>query len=180
MGCQVLLPSQASRTVWQVNEPNSTAVLEDFSRSQIAQICMDDGSRTGARVVADHSRPYALAPGNCIDVEASTLEVSVPCTNGCAGRPLGSGTVALVNGVLPPRGAWILGGGDAREFVHLINPRFYEFCNTGQQLVRLHSEYRITDRDVPQGTCGAVRGRDIGVQSGPIGDGSSGAFRYVE
>ena len=179
-GCQVLSPSAESKTIWRVNEPNSAAVLGDFSPSQIIQICMDDGFRTGARVMADRTRTYVLAPGNCIDVEASTLGVSVPCANDCARAPLGSGTVAVVHGVLPPRGAWSLGGGDSREIIHLINPRFYEFCNTGQQPVRLYSDYRITDRDVRQGACGAVRGRDIGVQSGPIGDGSSGAYRYVE
>jgi hypothetical protein len=178
--CQIFPSSAESRTIWQVNEPNSAAVLGDFSPSEIIQVCMDDGFRTGARVMADHSRSYALEPGNCIDVEASTLDVSVTCLIDCARRPLGSGTVAVVHGVLPPHGAWIVSGGDSREAVHLVNPRFYEFCNNGQQPVRLYSDYRITDRDVRQGTCGAVRGRDIGVQSGPNGDGSSGAYRYVE
>jgi hypothetical protein len=179
-GCQVLPSSTESKTIWQVNEPNSPAILGDFSPSQIVQICMDDGFRTGARVMADRSRTYVLAPGNCIDVEGSTLDVSVPCANDCARVPLGSGTVAVVPGVLPPRGAWIFGSGDSREVVHLIKPRFYEFCNNGQRPVRLYSDYRITDRDVREGTCGAIRGRDIGVQPGPSGDGSSGAYRYVE
>jgi hypothetical protein len=176
--CQVL-PSSASATLWRVDEPNGTTVLGDFLRPQITQVCMDDGFRITARVVADRSRTYEVAPGNCIDVEASTLELSVPCSRDCARRPLASGTVNSVDGILPPRGAWTLDGDDSREVVHLINPRFYEICNDGQQLVRLYSEYRITDRDVRHGACGAVRGRDIGVRS-PLGNASSGAYRYVE
>jgi hypothetical protein len=131
--------------------------------------------------MADRSRTYTVAPGNCIDVEASTFELSVLCANDCALKPIGSGTFALVDGVLPPRGAWLILHGDAsREVVHLISPRFYEFCNLGPQQVRLFSEYRITDRDVQEGACGAVRGRDIGVRAGPIESESSGAYRYVE
>ena len=178
-GCQVLAPPAESKTTWRVNEPNGTAILGDFSRPQITQVCMDDGFRRGARVLADRSRSYEVAPGNCIDVEASTLELSVPCARDCSRQPLGSGTVASVDGVRPPRGAWTLDGGGSREVAHLINPRFYEICNAGQLLVRLYSEYRITDRDVRQDACGAVRGRDIGVQS-PPGNASSGAYRYVE
>jgi hypothetical protein len=178
-GCQVLAPPAAGKTTWWVDEANGTAVLGEFSRPQITQICMDDGFRTGARVLADRSRAYELAPGNCIDVEASRLELSVPCARDCARRPFGSGTIASIDGVLPSRGAWTLDGG-SREVVHLINPRFYEVCNAGQQPVRLYSDYRITDRDVGQGACGAVRGRDIGVQTDPDGIGSSGAYRYVE
>src|SRR5262249_52276840 len=152
-----------------------------YSRLQIAQICMDDGFRSAARVMADRSRSYTLAPGNCIDVEASTFELSVLCAKDCALKPIGSGTFELVDGGLPPRGAWLILGGDAsREVVHLIGPRFYEFCNLGTQPVRLFSEYRITDRDVQEGACGVVRGRDIGVRSRPIESGSSGAYRYVE
>jgi hypothetical protein len=179
-GCQVLAPSAAIKTTWQVIEPSSTVVLGDFSHPRITQLCMDDGFRTGARVKADHLRTYALAPGNCIDVEASVLELWVPCAKDCTARPLASGTVASIDHILPSRGTWILGDGDTREVVHLVDPRFYEFCNFGQQPVRLYSDYRITDRDIRPGACGAVRGRDIGVRSDAMATGSSGAYRYVE
>ena len=179
-GCEVLTPSAASEATWQVIEPNSTVVLGDSSHSRITQLCMDDGFRTEARVMADRSRPYALVSGNCIDVEASVLEVSVPCAKDCTVRPLASGTVTSINHILPSRGTWILGDGDTREVVHLVDPRFYEFCNFGQQPVRLFSDYRITDRDIRPGACGAVRGREIGVRSDAMATGSSGAYRYVE
>src|SRR5262245_40435073 len=92
LGCQVFAPSVESKTAWSVNEPNRTAELGTYSRLQIAQICMDDGFRSAARVMADRSRSYTLAPGNCIDVEASTFELSVLCAKDCALKPIGSGT----------------------------------------------------------------------------------------
>src|SRR5262249_7408900 len=140
VGCQAFSPSVESKTAWSMNEPNRSADLAIYGHPQIVQICMDDGFRTAARVISDRSRTYTVTPGNCIDVEGSTFDLSVFCSADCARTPLGSGTVERVDGILPPRGAWRLGGNDPREVVHLIHPRFYEFCNVGAQPIRLFSE----------------------------------------
>jgi hypothetical protein len=180
MGCQVFSPSIASKTVWSIDDPHRSVEVGAYPSPQIARICMDDGFRLAGSVSADRSRTYAIEPGNCVDVEASTFELSVPCFDNCASKPLGSGTFEVVRRIASPGAAWILADVGSREVVHLLQPRFYEFCNVGPHPVRLFSDYRITDRDVRPSACGAVRGRDIGVQSGLIGNGSSGAYRYVE